>query len=362
MLHSVPRLVRFALLVVLAACRGEPARDAGLFRGVYVSPPVEKPDFTFTDFNGQPFSFRLATEGKVALLFFGYTHCPDVCPLHAANVSAVLRQMPFDEASKIQFVFVTTDPERDTPERLKQWLGAFDPRFIGLRGSPEELARVQAALQIAPARKELPTGADSASYLVGHAAQVIAFGLDGKARTEYPMGVRQDDWAADLPRLARGEVPTAPRSRDGQPAGEVNLAPAATEVTAAAIEILAAVMAAPPTVSEGAVYLVVRNNSARADTLLSVWSPEAEGAMIHSTTTGGRMQQMEMKSSLPIGAGETLTLAPGATHLMLTGLRRLPAAGESFPLRLRFARAGEFIVAPMVVPYADVQAQLGAAR
>jgi protein SCO1 len=342
-------------LVVLAACRAEPPKDEALFRGIYVSPPVEKPDFTFTDFNGQPFNFRLKTEGKVALLFFGYTHCPDVCPLHAANVAAVLKQMPFEEREKIQFLFVTTDPERDTPERLKSWLGAFDREFIGLATSPDELARVQTALRIAPARKEYPPGADSTAYLVGHAAQVIAFGLDGFARTEYPMGVRQEDWAKDLPRLARGEVPADPGS--ALAGKNVELTPSATEVAGPAIQVQVAVMAAPPTTSEAAVYLVIENSGAE-DTLLSVTSPEAQGAMIHTTQTTGGQSVMQMRDRVPLRPGEILSFLPGGTHVMLMNLTRLPAAGESFPLRLRFARAGEIALAPMVVPYAELDQHL----
>ncbi len=338
------------------------SRDAAAFRGVYVAPPIEKPDFTFTDVNGAPYNFRLATVGKVALLFFGYTHCPDVCPLHAANVAAVLKQMPFDEKDKVQFVFVTTDPERDTPERLRQWLGAFDPTFVGLRASPEELQRVQSALGIAPARKEFVAGMDSTKYLVGHAAQVIAFGLDGTARTEYPMGVRQEDWALDLPRLARGEVPQAPASTPTTGSSSAGPPPPVSGMVEPAIEVRTAIMAAPASMTEAAVYLVVHNRSAAADTLTSVWSPEAGQAMLHATVTNGGQQVMEMRSAVPIAAGETLILSPGTLHIMLTSLQRMPAVGESFPLRLRFARAGEFVVAPLVVGYADVQRQLDAAK
>lgn len=347
--------------MVLAACRG-PSRDAALFRGVYVEPAVEKPDFTFTDTRGEPFNFRLATAGKVALLFFGYTHCPDVCPLHAANIAAVLKQMPFEERSKIQFVFVTTDPERDTPERLRQWLGAFDPSFIGLTAPAAELERVQRELRIAPARKEVPAGKDSAQYLVGHAAQVIAFGVDGLARTEYPMGVRQEDWAFDLPRLARGELPPAPVTNSAEPAGEVALTPGAAPVDGPVIEVRAALMPAPAMATEASVYLVLQHRGTTADTLTGIWSPEASGAMLHRTVSNGGVQQMEMLAALVIPPAATEVLAPGGTHIMLTGLTRRPVAGESFPLRLRFARAGEFVIAPMVVPYADVQAQLDAAR
>lgn len=348
-----------AAILALAACRGEAPRDEALFRGVYVSPPIEKPDFTFTDFNGEPFSFRLKTAGKVALLFFGYTHCPDVCPLHAANVAAVLKQMPFEAREKIQFIFVTTDPERDTPERLKAWLGAFDRDFIGLAASPDELARVQRELRIATARKEFLPGADSSAYLVGHAAQVFAFGLDGFARTEYPMGVRQEDWAKDLPRLARGELPPEPSA--ALPGKDIQLVPSTVEVAGPAIRIEVAVMAAPPATSEASVYLVLTNAGAE-DTLVGVSSPEAGGAMVHVTESSGGQQVMRMRDRVPIGKDATISFLPGAMHVMLTDLTRKPAAGESFPLRLQFARAGEFAIAPLIVPYAELDSHLGARR
>jgi cytochrome oxidase Cu insertion factor (SCO1/SenC/PrrC family)/copper(I)-binding protein len=355
------RILLPAILAAGLACdRTEmPGRTAAAtFRGVILSPAIEKPDVTFTDFNGEPYNLRLETAGKVALLFFGYTHCPDVCPLHAANVAAVLKQMAFEDKAKIQFLFVTTDPERDTPARLKEWLGAFDPSFIGLTAPAEVLPQLQVALGMAPARKETIAGRDSSNYLVGHGAQVLAFGLDNYARVEYPFGIRQEDWANDLPRLARGEIPVATpgASKSGVP----TLGPA-SEPAAPRIEVRVALMAAPVTTTEASVYLVLRNNG-DADTLTNVWSPEAEGSMIHQTERDGGAMRMVATESVPVEAGGTLEFLPGATHVMLTGLRRKPEAGESFPLRLRFARAGEYIIAPLVVAYGDLDARLNAAR
>lgn len=355
------RFVLLLLLVTSVACRRDdaPARTGSEFRGVVLQTPIEKPDFTLTDFNGAPYNFRLQTAGKVALLFFGYTHCPDVCPLHAANVASVLRQLPFEARDAIRFVFVTTDPDRDTPERLKAWLGAFDSSFIGLRGTQDEVNRIQAGLRLAPARKEY-SGADSSSYLVGHAAQVIAFGTDGLARLEYPFGVRQEDWANDLPRLARGEMPAAAAVNDttptmwqpGAPADSAPLPP---------IQIEVAIMPAPPSTSEAGVYLILRNN-ANADTLVEVSSPLAQSAAIHRTTTSGGMQHMEHVGSLPLAAGAVTVLRPGDMHVMLTGLSRQPVAGESVPLRLRFARGNEMVLAVTVIPYAEVERALAGRR
>ncbi len=348
-----------AVLLFAAGCSREKSSPSQMassnFRGVVLRTPLDKPDFTLTDFNGEPYNFRLKTAGKVALLFFGYTHCPDVCPLHAANVAAVLKQLPFETRAAITFVFVSTDPERDTAERLKSWLGVFDPSFVGLRGPMEEVNRIQASVLIAPARKE-PLGPDSTSYLVGHAAQVIAFGTDGLARLEYPFGIRQEDWLNDLPRLVKGELPvgrdlndtTAANWEPGAPTDEAPLPP---------LQVETAVMPAPPSTSEAALYLVIRNNS-QADTLVEVSSPIAHGAAIHRTLSSGGMQHMEPVDGMPLRASSVTRMRPGDIHIMLHGLDRQPLVGESVPVRLRFARGSEIVVAALVLPYADLERAL----
>lgn len=169
------------------------------FRGLVLDMRLTKPDFTLTDTRGQPFHFRQATHGKLTLLFFGYTNCPDVCPVHMANIAAVLHRLPYEVTSQLRVVFVTTDPERDTPKQLRSWLDNFDPSFIGLRGSVDEVNRIQVGLGLPPTvRQDVGNG----DYSVGHAAQVLAFSpADDRAHVMYPFGTRQQDWAHDLPKL-----------------------------------------------------------------------------------------------------------------------------------------------------------------
>ena len=93
----------------------ESALGGDVYRGVVLGTPLSRPAFTFPAAGGQAFDFQRETEGKVALLFFGYTHCPDVCPLHMANIAAVMRRMSWEERNAIKVIFVTTDPARDTP-------------------------------------------------------------------------------------------------------------------------------------------------------------------------------------------------------------------------------------------------------
>jgi protein SCO1/2 len=203
-----------------AACRsGEtppaaegPQAEAGLpavvarnrIRGVQRTPPLPKPDWQLTTTDGKPFDLQRDTRGYLTLVFFGYTHCPDVCPVHTANVAKVLKTLPIDVANRVRFVFVTTDPERDTPDLLKRWLAGFHPDFIGLTGTPEQIRNAQMSLGLMPAAREVPDSNNPSAYLVSHAAAVFAFTSDDSAHVLYPFGIRQQDWANDLPILVNG--------------------------------------------------------------------------------------------------------------------------------------------------------------
>ena len=174
------------------------ARRTG-YRGFLVADASPKPDFTLTDTGGRDYDFRSETDGFVTLLFFGYTYCPDVCPVHMAGIAAVRRELPVALQRRIKVVFVTVDPDRDTPERLRSWLDTFDRSFVGLRGDAVRVEGIQHALGLPPAAPADTAGSD---YLVGHASQVLAFSPDGAVRVVYPFGTRQADWQHDLPRLA----------------------------------------------------------------------------------------------------------------------------------------------------------------
>jgi protein SCO1/2 len=120
-----------------------------------------------------------------------------------ANLGSVLPQLDPETAARIKVVFVTTDPRRDTPAVLRAWLDHFSQGFIGLTGDSSAIANAQAALHLPPAVIEKGTAADT-GYSVGHSAAVVAFTPDNLAHVIYPYGTRQEDWAHDLPMLARG--------------------------------------------------------------------------------------------------------------------------------------------------------------
>jgi cytochrome oxidase Cu insertion factor (SCO1/SenC/PrrC family)/copper(I)-binding protein len=329
------------------------------FRGVSLSIPIPRPSFTLTDQREQPFDFLRETEGKVALLFFGYTHCPDVCPVHLANIAAVLQRMPQEERNAIRVVFVTTDPKRDTPARIAEWLGAIDPTFVGLTGDTAEIARVQRALGIAPAYQDGFVGDDSSNYAVGHAAQVFAFARDGRAYLEYPAGIRQEDWAHDLPKLARdatGEVTRRESANGAQ--GAVAITPD-VPVTMAGLTVPVAVIARPLTQSEASLYFVVRNGTPEADELVAAGADVAGATTLHDSFSAGRMAPI---ASATVPAGGELRFEPGAQHAMLMGLTRKLATGDTVMVKLRFRRLGGVEVAAAVVPYEEVQGRLAGAK
>jgi protein SCO1/2 len=195
------------LLLLVAACGSDPTEAgehdaAGLtWRGTVLDAPQPKPDFTLTDTSGQPYDLRAQTDGKLTLLFFGYTHCPDACPLQMATIAASLERSTGAIKDDTDVVFVTTDPGRDDEKALRKFLDGFNSRFVGLTGTPDQLVAAQQAAGVALAGTEPPD--DKGHYLVGHATQILAFTPDGYAHVVYPAGIRQGDWDHDLPQLFR---------------------------------------------------------------------------------------------------------------------------------------------------------------
>src|ERR1700681_1021381 len=146
----------FSLALLLAPALLAQTARMDDYRGGLVTPPLPKPRFILTDTSGRPFDFTAATKGYVTLLFFGYTYCPDQCPMHMANLSAALKKLPPGIAGQVKLVFVTTDPARDSPAVLRRWLDLFDQHFIGLTGTERAIESVQRAAGVLPAAKTGP--------------------------------------------------------------------------------------------------------------------------------------------------------------------------------------------------------------
>jgi protein SCO1 len=189
-----------ALIFTLAYLAPAQQASGDSFRGGIVTPPLPKPRFVLTDTSGARFDFWERTTGSVTLLFFGYTNCPDQCPMHMANIGRALKRLPPDVTDRVQLVFVTTDPARDTAVALRRWLDHFDRHFVGLTGTDVELAAVQKAAGVPAAFR---SDQRSTSYAVAHANFVVAYTTDDRAHVIYPGGISADDWVHDLPLLIK---------------------------------------------------------------------------------------------------------------------------------------------------------------
>ena len=175
--------------------------------------PGAKSPFNGIDVTGAPFGgdFRLADadgrtrsladfRGKVVVLAFGYTHCPDVCPTTLADFAAAVKRLG-PEASRVQVLFVTVDPQRDTPQLLKQYVPAFDPSFMGLRGDDAATTKVTRDFRIYVNRNDK---AGSTGYTVDHAAQSFVFDPSGRLRLVIGYGMEPEKIAKDLRLLMNG--------------------------------------------------------------------------------------------------------------------------------------------------------------
>ena len=182
-----------ALLAITACAPGVGGND---LQGGVLDPPEPKPEFTLIDTSGQVYDFVAETDDKLTLLYFGYLNCPDICPVHLAQLAEVFDQIPAI-ARDTEVVFVTVDPERDSPEKIREYLDEFDRRFVGLTGTLDEVVAAQEAADL-PVARFIGDGDD---YFVDHAGWVMAFGPDGLKHALYPSGTRQSEWLNDLPLL-----------------------------------------------------------------------------------------------------------------------------------------------------------------
>jgi protein SCO1/2 len=211
-LRAVLAAALAVLTALLAGCGGAAGANAGRsgppvvvqssptpgpYRGLALDPPQPRPTFTLLATSGRRFDFAARTGGRPTFLYFGYTHCPDICPTTMADVAAALRGVPEPVRRAALVVFVTTDPARDTGPVLAAWLRRFDSdlpgRFVGLTGTPSQLVAAQVAARVPVARDDGQT----------HSAELLLYGTDDYARVVYLNGSSPEDMEHDLPVVAR---------------------------------------------------------------------------------------------------------------------------------------------------------------
>ncbi|HVQ07249.1 MAG TPA: SCO family protein [Allosphingosinicella sp.] len=188
-------LISLLLAVLLGACAPEPAGDPPL-KGAPMGGPL-----ALTDQNGRRVGDRDFAD-KYRLVYFGYTFCPDVCPVDLQVIGAGLRRFETSDAARaarVQPIFITIDPERDTPAVLRRYVAAFHPRLIGLTGSADEIAAVARAYRINYGRGPGPAG----GYLMNHTRIAVLYGPDRLPLAIIPHDKGPDGVAAELDRWVR---------------------------------------------------------------------------------------------------------------------------------------------------------------
>lgn len=187
-LGAVPWLVACDPLVSSGA-----ASDG--FKGIDITGADYARDFALVDFNGVPRTLA-DYRGQVVMLYFGFVQCPDVCPTALARAVEVLQLLGPAAAPQVQLLFITVDPERDTPELLQEYMAAFDPSFVALTGSLEQIKATADAFRVY--FKKVPTGS---TYTMDHTALTYLFDPKGQIRVAMRHEQTAAEYAADIQRL-----------------------------------------------------------------------------------------------------------------------------------------------------------------
>ena len=185
------RLAAWACLLLSSVAQ---AADVDALKAGVFNPPREAPDFSVSGSDGAVLTLS-QYRGKVVLLGFGYTHCLNVCPATLAVLAVAHRKLGA-LGSQVQVIYLTVDPERDGAERLKQYLGAFDPSFVGGTGSAAQMAAVRSSYGVTA--QKIGTGDD---YGIAHSSFVYLITRDGKLRALMPFGHKADDYVHDISML-----------------------------------------------------------------------------------------------------------------------------------------------------------------
>ncbi|HNC08126.1 MAG: SCO family protein [Chloroflexota bacterium] len=168
------------------------------FHGTVINPPLPVTDFSLQTANEEV--FRLSEQkGKIVLLFFGYTSCPDVCPVTLATFKQVNDNLG-EDAQKVRFVMITADPDRDTPDKVAEYAARFNPEFIGLSGDMTALASIWKELGVFVEKQESDS---AAGYLVSHTASVYVLNQSGSLFMTFPYGTTATEIADDIRQILK---------------------------------------------------------------------------------------------------------------------------------------------------------------
>jgi len=207
------RLFGFGLLMLLAGCGADTTQSSSApspltqAKGTDITQAAEfnsgpksaQRQLVLNDHNGRAVSLE-TFKGRIVVLFFGYTHCPDVCPTTLSDMAQAIGLMAPEAAAKVQVLFASVDPQRDTPEILKAYVPYFHPGFLGLHGSPEQVAKAANEFKVVY-RKQLVAGASD--YLIDHSAGSYVLDQQGRLRLYLPFALPPEEIAHDLSLLLK---------------------------------------------------------------------------------------------------------------------------------------------------------------
>jgi protein SCO1/2 len=180
------------LLLLLTACGGESESE---FHGSRLDPPFEVSATPLTDTDGQDYSLVDDTDEDLTLVFFGYTHCPDICGVVMANLASAIARLDESDRDRVEVVFVTTDPARDDAQALERYLSHFDPSFVGLTGDLDTIVRIALPLGVGVEQgRKLPSG----GYDVTHGTTVTGIDADDEGSVYWSESTSSADFAADI--------------------------------------------------------------------------------------------------------------------------------------------------------------------
>lgn len=309
-----------AIAIGLFVQSGWRAKAPDLVKGIML--PNTKPlvDVDFTDHNGQSFGLD-GFKGKWSVLFFGFTNCPDVCPTTMQTMKQV-KQKVADAGlwSKFQLIMVSVDPERDTTERLKQYIPYFDPEFIGVSAGVEQTAAFAKNLGILFFKSD---ATENGNYDVEHGAALILVNPNGQYSGVFSGPHKADEISHDLIKIAKSGYQSTSSVADStaiQSQPKLNLRSTATTKSEAKSRLTfdnAWIRPAPPGATSMAAYFQLLNTSQEDVVISAVESPSFATVMLHETIVENELTRMEHLDSITIPTGQSLSLAPMGKHLML---------------------------------------------
>lgn len=169
------------------------------YKGITLNRKDTLPDVPLKDTSGDVYNPARHARDHLTLLFFGYTHCPDICPTTLADLASVMRQLPEGTRRHVRVLFIGVDTKRDTPKVLRSYLNRFDRSFVGLTGTPKQIKKAADAAHIYYQVPKHATG----NYAVSHSAEVRVYDQHGQARLLYTADAKDTDIARDLRLLAK---------------------------------------------------------------------------------------------------------------------------------------------------------------